>query len=602
MGQRQHRIDNTFSLNWYPYRLKWIFTYILMLCGIILMGQKKQFVEILYTNLSIKEKITKYVDSNLVQKYINDHILELRANGYPYITLDTAIYRTDTFSYYFYKGEKYAIGGLDLTKEQISIIESSGIRRTHLNGKNIDSTLLYSYLKSLVSHQNNNGYPFALAGFDDLRFDNHKLYARLSINKGKLIYFDSIVMEGRLDMKPLFFSRLLDIKKGSPYSHEKVMRSSSLIRDLQYGQQRTEPYVRFINDKAAIVLTLDPKPASRFDFLIGVLPQLVNGVRKWNLIVDINAEFNNSFRRGEYTFVQFKRLKPENLELQLKSTVPYIGGLPVGSHVDFRMFKNGLQNLDLYFDGGTQYLFGGFNQFRLFGSYRSSRLLEIDKNTLLNTGRLPSRLDLSYSGVGIGINLRQLDYRFNPTKGYNAEITAVMGRKKIIPNRQIIDIPEFANSYDSLKLSTLQGELNVNAAYYFRVKNWASIKTELNGGWRYNENRILTNELMRIGGNRLLRGFDEESIFTDFYLFSTAEFRIIFDQNSYLSLPFIDYGFVSTYTDNIRQTQPVLGIGMGLNFGTAAGVFNISFAAGRQGNNPLDFSRMKIHFGYVNLF
>jgi outer membrane protein assembly factor BamA len=454
----------------------------------------------------------------------------------------------------------------------------------------------------LVIHQNNNGYPFALAAFDSLRFVKEKLHISLAIDKGRLIYFDTIAMEGRLDMRSSFFHRLLDVKKGSAYSHSKVERSSLLIRDLQYVEQRSQPYIRFINDRAVLVLTLDPKPASRFDFLIGVLPQVVGGVRKWNLIVDINAEFNNSFRRGEYTFVQFKRLKPENLELQLKSTIPYIGGLPVGTHVDFRMFKNGLQNLDLYFDGGTQYLFGGFNQLRLFGSFRSSRLLEIDKIALINAGKLPSRLDLNYSGVGMSLNLRQLDYRFNPTKGYNAEITAVVGRKTIVPNRQIIDIPEYANSYDSLKLSTLQGELNANAAYYFKIKNWATVKTEVNAGWRYNEQRILTNELMRIGGNRLLRGFDEESVFTDFYAFSTAEFRIIFDQNSYLSLPFIDYGYVNINTDEVRQIQPVLGVGMGLNFGTAAGVFNISFAAGKQGNNSLDFSRMKIHFGYVSLF
>jgi len=50
------------------------------------------------------------------------------------------------------------------------------------------------------------------------------------------------------------------------------------------------------------------------------------------------------------------------------------------------------------------------------------------------------------------------------------------------------------------------------------------------------------------------------------------------------------------------KSIPVLGLGMGLNIGTSAGVFNVSFAAGKQGDAALDFSRMKIHFGYVNLF
>lgn len=565
-------------------------------------GQKKIYLQTNYTDRNISTTTSKLIDSTAMYQYINDHILELKAKGHTYVTIDSTSCQKDTCKYYIFKGEKYIIGGIRLTTEQMSVIESSGARRTQLSGKNIDSTLLFNYLKSLVLHQNNNGYPFAVANFDSLKFANNALSATLTIKKGKLIYFDTIAMDGRLEMKSSFFQKLLEIKKGSFYCYEKITRSSSRIRDLQYVQQRSEPYIRFINDRAVLVLTLDPKPASRFDFLIGILPQVINGARKWNFILDFNAEFNNSFQRGEYSFLQFKRLKPENLELQLKSTIPFVAGLPVGSHIDFRIFKNGLQNIDLYFDGGTQYLFGGFNQIKLYGSFRSSRLLEIDKNSLATSRKLPSRLDLSYRGVGIGINIRQLDYRFNPTKGYNAEMAVVLGTKKIIPNRQIIDIPEFANSYDSLKLNTLQGELNGNVAYYFRIKNWATIKTEISTGWRYNDQQVLTNELMRIGGNKLLRGFDEESIFTDFYALSTAEFRIIFDKNSYLSLPFIDYGYVNNITNGIKEIQPVLGIGMGLNFGTAAGVFNISFAAGKQGNNPLDFSRMKIHFGYVNLF
>ena len=137
---------------------------------------------------------------------------------------------------------------------------------------------------------------------------------------------------------------------------------------------------------------------------------------------------------------------------------------------------------------------------------------------------------------------------------------------------------------------------------YRQIKDWATIRTAATGGWKYNKDGILKNELMRIGGSKLLRGFDEESILTDFYAFSTLEFRIIFDQNSYLSLPFLDYGLLNVFDNGQQKTVPVFGVGMGLNFGTSAGIFNISFAAGKLDKNPLDFGKMKIHFGYVNLF
>jgi len=113
---------------------------------------------------------------------------------------------------------------------------------------------------------------------------------------------------------------------------------------------------------------------------------------------------------------------------------------------------------------------------------------------------------------------------------------------------------------------------------------------------------LFDNELFRIGGNRLLRGFDEQSILTDFYAIATAEFRVILDQNSFLSFPFIDYGRVNSLRDGNRSWENTIGAGIGLNFATGAGIFNVSFAIGRRDDVPVDFSNAKIHFGYVSLF
>ena len=411
-------------------------------------------------------------------------------------------------------------------------------------------------------------------------------------------------MEGKVILNKKFLYRFLDIKPGEPYSQEKVVRANKRLNDLQFIKQTQAPAVNFVNDKASLVLTLDPKPSSRFDFLIGVLPQQnPDGSRKWNITGDLTTELNNSFGQGEYIFLQLKRLKPENLELQLKSTLPYIAGLPVGSHVDFRIFKNASQNIDLFFDGGFQYLFGGFNNIKLYGSYRSSRLLEINTDQIEASRRLPGSLDVTYSGVGLGLALRDLDYRFNPSKGYSVEVNTIIGSKKILPNVTITQLEGFENSYDTLNLVSLQADIDLNAAYYIPVKNWAAIKFGGTAGIRYNQNQIQTNELLRVGGNKLLRGFDEESILTDFYAFSTVEFRFLFDQNSYMSLPFVDYGVTRVMDANGQMVMDnVMGVGMGLNFGTAAGIFNLSFAAGRNLGNPWDFGKMKIHFGYVNLF
>lgn len=566
-------------------------------------AQKNIVLEIVYSDGYGHRPTIEYVDSARVITNVRDKVAKLNAAGYVHASLDTLKCSKDSCMARIYKGLAYRTGKIILDDEQRSVLDAAGFRSSAMGQKAVDSTTLYSWLKALVTHWNNNGFPFATARLDSLSFSGEVMDVSVMVNKGKPIIFDTIISEGRLAMRYSFFSRLLDIRSGDTYDHSKVLRANGRISDLQYATQRAAPYLRFVNNRATLVLTPDARPASRFDFLIGVLPQQTpDGTRKWNIAGDMTAELNNVFNYGEYTFFQFKRLKAENLELVIRSSIPYVAGLPVGTHLDFRIFKNGNSNLDLHFDGGVQYLFGGFNNIKLYGSFRSSTLLDVDIETIKSAKKLPGQLDVRYRGLGFEVNIRQLDYRFNPSRGYQADISFVAGSKRIIPNRQVTDLDGFETSYDSLAGNTLQLTADVAASRFFPVSGWAAIRLGMTAGMRYNQKKLLANEYIRTGGSRTIRGFDEESLLTDRYGIGTLEFRLLFDRNSYMTLPFIDAGFVRTGVKDSAVIKPVLGVGLGLNFGTGAGIFNLSVAAGKLGSNPLDFSKMKIHFGYVNLF
>ncbi|MBK8568141.1 MAG: BamA/TamA family outer membrane protein [Saprospiraceae bacterium] len=95
-------------------------------------------------------------------------------------------------------------------------------------------------------------------------------------------------------------------------------------------------------------------------------------------------------------------------------------------------------------------------------------------------------------------------------------------------------------------------------------------------GRYFSEEKVYQNEQFRIGGNRLLRGFDEESVFATLFAVFTLEYRLLIGQNSYF-YTFGDYGYV----EDKRIGQPSrydnpLGFGGGLTFETSAGVFGIS--------------------------
>jgi hemolysin activation/secretion protein len=185
-----------------------------------------------------------------------------------------------------------------------------------------------------------------------------------------------------------------------------------------------------------------------------------------------------------------------------------------------------------------------------------------------------------------------------------AGITA--GYKKIRRNNTILDLslPADATSpemlYDSLGNRSAKFSVHWLANYYVPLAQKQVLKLGVHGASIYNRD-LLTNELLRIGGNDALRGFDEESIFTSLYNIMTVEYRYLLDQNAFLSV-FFDWAYTEKRLRDSYVNDFPFGFGAGLNFETKAGIFGISYALGRQNGDPLDFRSSKIHFGYVNIF
>lgn len=580
----------------------------ILISAIVVQGQQKVLFISISENDSYQkesENITlNTVDSIAAVGVCAGIVNGLIKDGYITSVVDTLYCITDTCFAKIYRGNKYITGTINFTKEEQYILSTIGIKKNILKGSSFSKDVISGLITGLTQFYANTGYPFAKVQLDSIAFDDVELTASLKSEKGPVIVFDTFRNAGNLELSRHFLSRYLQISPGDRYNHSKVLQAGKRLSELNFIKQDSLPTITFINNNAYLNLNAGRKPANRFDFIIGVLRQPNTGSSSGNFVIsgDILAEFNNRFGQGEYVMGQFKRLRPENQEVILKSDFPYLPGLPIGAHLDFRLFKFGTDNLDVLMTTGAQYVYGGFNQLKLSWHYRSSRLIEINSASLIQSNRLPSRLDVVYSGVGFSLISRHVDYRFNPTKGIIFQAGINGGNRSIIPNIGITSLEGFENSYDTLNLKSLLVDATLLTEYYFPIGDRFTLKSAINAGIRYNETGVLENEKFRMGGNRMLRGFDEESIFSDRFVFLTSELRLIFDQNSFLSLPFIDFGFTRVRTPEGLKNDRVIGVGLGLNFGTAAGVFNIAFAAGSRLGNPLDFGQIKIHFGYISLF
>jgi len=543
-----------------------------------------------------------HLDSTAMTRFLDSLVQHLRFQGYIHATLDSTCFKADTCYAYLYKGNHFLIKGIRLPQNQVTYLEGNDLSPTYLVGNMVDSSKMQGFLSRAVNHLANNGHPFATIRLDSLMFKGNDIYATLNINKGPRIIFDSLQLEGSLLVSKGFLARFLKIKPGSVYNHELFKDIPKKLNGLVYIRQNKKPSLLFDDQSASVLLDLDPMPASRFDFIVGILPSQKDIDQSFVITGDFIAEFHNLLGVGEYNFVQFKRLRPTVVELQVKSAMPYLGKLPFGTHIDFRIFKNQNTNLDVFFDGGLQYLYGGANHLKLFYSNRSSSLIDVDTTQLKRTGKLPRGLDVRYAGMGGGIVIRNTDNIFSPTRGLFLNVNASAGYRRVLQNRLITSIPGFENAYDSLQTRTVQAELSVQFAHYIPLTRKFVFKAAVDSGIKQNERNLLSNELLRIGGSKLLRGFDEESIFTSGYLIFTGELRFLLDRYSFISFPFIDFGLARVNENNVPIVKNLLGVGLGLNFSTRAGIFNIAFASGRTGLGLPNIGSARVHFGFQNIF
>ena len=129
----------------------------------------------------------------------------------------------------------------------------------------------------------------------------------------------------------------------------------------------------------------------------------------------------------------------------------------------------------------------------------------------------------SLNSFGLIYKIDRLDYKYNPRKGVFSKGDIQFGFKNILS--QLDTLIETSGT------SNYQIELTLEA--YLPLGDKSTLKFGCNLASIINP-ILYENELYRIGGNRLLRGFDEESIWTSSYLMGSIEYRFILEQNSNL--------------------------------------------------------------------
>ena len=559
-----------------------------------------------------EENVYKVPDSLAVYRSLDSLQQAHFKEGFLASSIDDIRFEDSTVTVSYYKGDAYSYGQIRFAeKPWLSAFLTQKIK--NLEGQLLTPSMISNVSEQILTDLENSGYPFAQVKLDSTQIKDGIIEGRFVIDRSTFITMGKFENVGNLKISKGYLQRYLDIRPGETYDRRIINGLQNKLRELAFAKSVEDPKISFVNGKAKILLHLDKHRSSHFDFIIGLLQNETSEGQKYTITGDFTAEMLNKLGYGERFYLQFQRLRPENQSLEIAFDYPFILDTPFGTQFSFDLFRNMDQWIDTELEFGGQYYLKGRDHINLSWIRKGSNLLTIDTALVRTSGRLPARLDYSYNGLGMGIQLERLNYRFNPSKGYEINLKADAGFKKIIKNNAILALSDetidFEMIYDDLELNTYQLGLHLKGSFYQPITRNITIRTGINAGYQYNQQQLLENELFRLGGNRLLRGFDEQSILSSFYSVMTAELRFILaqqDNNFTLSLPFIDYGV--EYNPLREEEEPgtgwdrPIGVGIGMNFQTGAGIFSFAIAAGKRLNNPFDFSNLKIHFGYVNLF
>ncbi len=573
-------------------------TYFAILLSLIVLktiAQEKHNLTVINTDsASIFKRINykkQFANKDLVYKETNKIYVSLINEGFISASVDSIKNDSANYKAYISAGNKYNWVKLSYDKKDQAVISKLGYGERFFTNRPFNFSELSKFMEKIIRYYENNGYPFALAKLDSLKFDNSSVKAKLLVERNVFIKLDSLVTEGTGKISQKFLLRYLGIKNGMPYNLETFSNVSKKVKQLPFVTEKKAPIMQLTDKQNKMYLFLEKKNASQFDGIVGILPG-DNG--KTIFTGDLKIKLVNSILKSGETFdINWRRLQTQTQDLKASVIYPYIAGLPVGADYNIKIYKKDTTFLDVNNALGLNYYFSGLNFIKVFYKQRNANLISTSGLSTITV--LPEYADVNTKAYGLGLFFENFDYRFNPRKGFGINLQVSVGNREIRKNPKVNDL-----AYSNITLKTSQYQLEGTLVGFINIHKNHVVKFSSQLGSVFG-NTIYKNELFRIGGLRTLRGFDEESIYASTYVIPTLEYRFLFEKNSNLFLfgegAWLENNNVAGYSNDTP-----ISVGAGINFETKAGIFNLSYAIGKQQGNGFDLRIGKIHAGLTALF
>lgn len=564
------------------------------LCGnYALQAQKNYTLTIVSSDSSAKVLKTSHTAKSFNTKEdaadaVKELIASLFMQGFLEANIDSMSSDSARLTVYVTPGKKYSYRTLRQGNLDKNLRNEVNFKEQYFAGKPFRYETVIKISDKLLEYAENNGYPFAEFRLDSITVGDGTIDASINFQRNNKVLIDSVIVKGSAKMAKGYLYSYLSVKPGNLYNESLIRKVDQKLKDLPFVNVSKPMEILFTEDKARIYVYPDKKKASTFYGILGVLPSspttgklMINGELKLSLL--------NSFGRGELIDLNWRSISKGTQDLKINLAYPYLFSTPFGINYKFILYKQDTSYLTLTHTIGLQYYFSGNNYIKVFADIYKSDLLNVAG--LETATVLLDYADVSANLFGLEFTRETYDYRANPRKGYLAHFSFAGGQKKIRENSSV-------NSalYDSLKLKSSQYRFIVNGRLFVPLFRKMTLLFATENGYLINSS-IFENELFKLGGLNSLRGFDEESLRASYFNILAAEYRFLFERNSFVAL-FVNAAYYEKNTRNAFVHDIPYGFGAGVSFDTKIGMFSLYYALGSQFGQAIAFKQSKIHFGY----
>jgi len=523
-------------------------------------------------------EIKSQVELNRVLKNQKNKFIE---KGYFLASFEIVIISPSSIEVLVNIGEYFPKVAILINDSLKTQLRSFGIENISKNIQRRSPSIFKSFIDNTLKAYANNGYPFAQVFFTEQEIIEQQIQVQMNVSRGKLYRFSDIIVKGDSSISKSTVQNLIGIKINDIYSEEKLSSIDRILQQTNFINVLKKSELLFTENGVELYVYLENQKMSSMNGAVGLQPNPQS--QRIGLTGDVQIKLQNVFKKAELIDLNWRSIEPQTQALQAKLNYPFLFKSPFGIDFKFNLYKRDSTFLDLKSFIGIQYSFKNNIQLKGFYQFNTSEILSKAPNpSSLFSYLAPIKLN-SY---GFSLQYKRINYLPNPSKGFSLYIETSIGNRTIKKENTA-----FEKSYVYKSIFQYVSYIPITKRNIIKVAvNFES----------YTSSTIFQNERYRFGGLNSLRGFNEEELFASTKLISSLEYRFLLDKNSNVFV-FCDQGIYEDNSLKYKNDMP-FGIGAGISFGSRLGIFSISYAVGKQFNNPIEFRNGKIHFGYITYF